>query len=55
MPARPVLMQARLEHQSIARSGAIHHGLGIVAGLDRMLGGGEQRCESEQQEERAHE
>ena len=42
MPAWPALMQARLEHQPVARSGAIHHGLGIVAGLDRMLGGGEQ-------------
>jgi hypothetical protein len=41
MPAWPALMQARLKHQPVARRGAIHNGLRIVAGPDRMLGGGE--------------
>ena len=55
MPARPVLMQARLEYQAVIRGGAIDDGLRIVAGPDDMLVGMEKRGRSEEQEERTQE
>ena len=55
MPARPVLMQARLEYQAVVRGGAIDDGLRIVAGPDDMLVGVEKRGRTKDQEERTHE
>ena len=55
MPARPVLMQARLEYQAVVRGGAIDDGLRIVAGPDDMLVGVEKRGPTEAQEERTYE
>ena len=55
MPPRTLLMEARPEDQPIARRGAIQDGLRIVAGIDRVLCGREQRGAREQQAEGTHE
>ena len=45
-----MLMQPGQKNQFVGRSRTIHHGLRIVAGLDRMLRSMQQRRESEDEE-----